>query len=535
MFTLLNPAALLALLGLLVPVAIHLWNRRPGREVAVGSLRWLAAGANRRLRNLKLEQLGLLLLRAALLAVLAVAVAGPGWRRALPAGRGQVLLSPEVLGTPALAALRPGIDSLRRRGYGLRWLAAGFPKMSGAAWRADAVGPRDSARLLRMGAGFGWARVQQAAEAFAGQPLYVLTPATLAGLQGPHPPLRAGITWQTLPGTTTATWVQEAAGRGDSIGVVIGQSTETRTSFSRKTALKPQPGQLLRAPGVQPMRLQPGPGSAQKLVALAPDTTTNSTLAVAVTPPLTVTIYAAPAYAPDARYLRAAIRAAGAGLASSPSIELATSVPTDPKAQWLFWLSDAPLPENWRTAVQRGSQVWQEAAGPGVPDEARLVPLAAAETPATIFRRGSEPAASGSQPVWVDGRGRAVLSRHSFGAGAFYQLHTRLNPAWSNLVDNATLPARLLALLHPTTFEVPQLTADNQTLAMQDQRAIDPAQLPGRQSGSAAAPGDLLKTAPTAFQVADLRPWLVLVAGLLFALERLLARRREIRSAASAL
>jgi hypothetical protein len=63
LFTLLTPSALLALLGILVPVAIHLWNRRPGREVAVGSLRWLTAGANRRLRNLKPEQLWLLLLR----------------------------------------------------------------------------------------------------------------------------------------------------------------------------------------------------------------------------------------------------------------------------------------------------------------------------------------------------------------------------------------------------------------------------------------------------------------------------------------
>ncbi|WP_141765598.1 BatA domain-containing protein, partial [Hymenobacter coccineus] len=55
MLTLTSPAALLALLGLLVPLAIYLWNRRPGPEVAVGSLRWLAAGANRRLRNLKPE------------------------------------------------------------------------------------------------------------------------------------------------------------------------------------------------------------------------------------------------------------------------------------------------------------------------------------------------------------------------------------------------------------------------------------------------------------------------------------------------
>ncbi len=119
-----NLSALLALLALLVPLAIHLWNRRPGREVAVGSLRWLAAGANRRLRNLRLEQVGLLLLRAALLAVLALAVAGLAWRQPLPASRGQVLVSPALAGTGTLAAVRPTLDSLRRRGYGppvARW------------------------------------------------------------------------------------------------------------------------------------------------------------------------------------------------------------------------------------------------------------------------------------------------------------------------------------------------------------------------------------------------------------------------------
>ena len=45
--------SLLPLLALLVPLALYLWNRRPGREVPVGSLRWLTAGANRRLRSLR--------------------------------------------------------------------------------------------------------------------------------------------------------------------------------------------------------------------------------------------------------------------------------------------------------------------------------------------------------------------------------------------------------------------------------------------------------------------------------------------------
>ncbi|WP_045688874.1 BatA domain-containing protein [Hymenobacter sp. AT01-02] len=86
-------AGVLALLGLAVPVAIYLWNRRPGRVVQVGSLRWLETGANRRLRSLKPEGLLLLLVRAAIVGLLALALAYPSWQAAAPAPRGQVLLS----------------------------------------------------------------------------------------------------------------------------------------------------------------------------------------------------------------------------------------------------------------------------------------------------------------------------------------------------------------------------------------------------------------------------------------------------------
>ena len=118
-------------------------------------------------------------------------------------------------------------------------------------------------------------------------------------------------------------------------------------------------------------------------------------------------------------------------------------------------------------------------------------------------------------------------------AGAIYQLHTRLNPAWSELGDDPTLPARLLALLQPALADdLPSAgTALDQALATHDQRALDPTQL---FSGNA-APTKTSPPAPPAFRVTDLRPWLVLAAGLLFLLERLLARRREVRILSSPL
>ena len=537
---------MLALLGLLVPVAIHLWNRRPGREVAVGSLRWLAAGANRRLRNLKPEQLWLLLLRAVLLAVLAVAVAEPVWRQAQPASRGQILLGPEVLDTPAFTALRPTIDSLRRRGYVVRWLATGFARVPGAAWRTDSAGRHQGRATLNMGtsdgaAGFQWARVQQAVGLFVGQPLLVVTGATLRDFQGAHPPLPATVTWQTLPIDTPKTWLQAAALRADSLRLLLARSTETQTIFRVVAVARPQPGAVLRVAGLAPLRFETGTtGGKPKLVDLSVDSTQTAIPTVPVrTRPLRVVIYSTPDFTPDARCLRAGLQAAATGLPVPLELHLVNTPPRpDTPPDWLFWLSDAPIPATWRGAVRQGTHVWQEATGPGTADTAQLATTVAQAAAVSVFRRG-KPAGSTipSAALWADDRGRPLLTRQAQGRGANYHLHTRLNPAWSELADDPALPARLLALLQPelTDDMPPTPTALDQQLAAHDQRALDPAQVFSRQR-TAEGPGGTVRSAgpPPTFCTIDLRPWLVLVAGLLFLFERLLARRREARALPSA-
>lgn len=523
MLALTTPSALLALLGLLVPLAIHLWNRRPGQEVAVGSLRWLTAGANRRLRNLRLEQVLLLLLRAALLAVLAVVVAGPVWRQVLPGGRGQVLVSPELAGTSALAAVRPTIDSLRRHGYALRWLSGGLPKVSAAAWRADSLGRRsDSVLTMSQSAttGFYWERIRQAADTFASQPLYVLTPATLRGAQGTHGTLPSNLTWQMLPLTTETTWLQAAHGSRDSLRLLLGYSTERQTTFRTVAVARPAAGQKLAGPALPSLRYEtPGQGQAQ--VQPLPATSADSGRAqpaVSVRPAaLRVWVYTTPAYAEDARYLRAALRAASAGLPGPLALTVASTLPNPASApDWLFWLSAAPVPAAWRGRVSLGLHLWQSAAGPGVADTTALAALALDEaTPVSIWRRAQQPASATAEPLWTDGQGRAVLTRRAQGQGAFYQFSTRLSSAWSELPDSPALPALLLSVLRPDPAG-----AELARLGAHDQRRLDPAQLPAPGAKIAGPP------APTAFWLLDLRPWLVLAAGVLLGLERWLATRR---------
>jgi hypothetical protein len=540
LFTLLTPSALLALLGLLVPVAIHLWNRRPGREVAVGSLRWLTAGANRRLRNLRPEQLPLLLLRAALLAVLAVALAGPVWRQAVPAGRGQALVSAQLVGTPAFIRLRPTLDSLRRRGYALRWLAPGFPLVPPATWRADSLasqgGDRGADEPDSATEPFTWARVRQAAEAFPGQPLYVVTTAALREFQGSHPALAGTITWHILPVAPPVAWLEAAASpRADSLRLLLGQSRATQTAFRVVSVAKPRPGAVVRVAGLKPLRyeetraggaqLRPVLGVALRAASAAAGAPPAASVVPVRSRALRVVIYAAAPYAADARALHAALRAAAIGLPVPLALTLVAAPPSATDgADWLFWLADTPLAAAWNAPVRRGLKIWQEAPAPGIADTAHLLSPVAAEPSVAVWRRsqasrGTQSPAAGSL-LWTDGLGRAVLSRQALGRGARYRLHTRLSPPWSELANSPTLPAQLLALLQPE----PEWLRTNELASgpSQDQRALDPVQLPAAR---------FLKNSaetfpPAAFHLTDLRPWLVLTAGLLFAVERLLARRR---------
>ncbi|MCI1187132.1 BatA domain-containing protein [Hymenobacter sp. DH14] len=533
MLALLNPAALLALAGLLVPVAIHLWNRRPGREVAVGSLRWLAAGANRRLRNLKPEQLWLLLLRAALLAVLAVAVAGPVWRTAQSSSRGVVLLSPEAASLPALAGLKPTIDSLRRRGYALHWLAPDFPRVPGKAWQqlkaGEAGATTDSIAALAAGQAFAWARVQQATAVFPGQPLYVVTSAALRNFGGSHALLPAAVTWQALPDTTTTSWVGAAELVGDSLQLLVGHSSETRTTYQRKKVPEAHNGQPFRVPGLATVRFQPDGKGGEYLVIVPADRTAKPIDQIGVdVVPKVIEIYASPEYAADARYLQAGLRAAGGALPIVPQLRQVKTRPDGLHADWVFWLSDEPLPPGWREDMASSKhRIWVEAAAPGRADTAHLATNEPGAAAVAVFRRGGHAAFQGGETVWADGQGRAILARQTLGRGNVYQLHTRLHPAWSTLADDPQLPARLLELLQPEPTDNfgSQQTRLAEVEAAHDRRALAPAQLPAV-SATPAVPASTLAR-PATFRQTDLRPWLVLLVGLLLLLERLLARRRE--------
>ena len=366
-----------------------------------------------------------------------------------------------------------------------------------------------------------WARIRLAADSFPGQPLYAVTPATLAALGGPHPALPASLTWQTLPARTASSWLQAAA-TADSLHLLLGHSDEKQTTFRLMRVARPQPGATLTMAGLPPLRYETTAHQA-RLQPVAADSTQPSAAVPVRTGPVRVVLYAPADAAPEARYLRAALQAAAVGLPAPLALTTTVTAPDPGSApDWLFWLGNSPPPAAWRAQVPRGLRLWQLASSPGVADTATLAtPETAAYAPIRILRRGRLSPPAGSHPRWADGRGRAVLAETRQGKGASYQLTTRLVPGWSTLAENPALPALLLDLL----ADNPQLGTDS-LLTAHDQRRLDPAQLPAHLAGRARGAVATAAAAPAAYRLTDLRPWLVLLAALLFGLERGLAQRR---------
>ena len=408
----LHPAAgRLALLGLLVPLLIYLWNRRPARVVQVGSLRWLETAANRLLRRLRPEQLGLLLLRAAVVGLLAAAVAAPRWPRPPRPVRGQVLVEPALLQSAALAAVRPVIDSLRERGYELRQLRRGFPRLPAPTWaRLDSVpGAADS--LLPAPAENLWARAQQAADSFPKRPLRVFTTARLAAFAGARPALPTRLRWQLVPTADSARWLQAAALVGaDSLRLLVGRSTEEQTGFQTITMKKPLANQIAPVAGLPALRyLATDSGAVLQSAGRE---------AVAVrAAPVRVWLRADAGHATEARYWRAAVQAASIGFAAP--LRLTSSADAAPDI--LLWLTDAPVPARQRQRVAQGMQLWRTGTGAGRAVVSQLTPPAAA--PVSLLRLDTVRTAA-AELLWTNAAGRAVLTRQAAGRGAEYRLHT---------------------------------------------------------------------------------------------------------------
>ena len=519
MLQLLSPIGLSALAALALPLAIHLW-RPPPQTVRLGSLRFLDNLPHRRLRNLRWRERALLAARLALLAALALLLAGPHWRHQPPTTPQRWALLDPAAAVSGDAAAR--LRRLRGEGYTVHRLTPGFPLVDSTA---ASTPPADLWSLLR------------AADATlpAGSTLVVFTPGRLAALHGTRPALRhCRVNWITTPdaaGTATQSWIESARmsappDQPETIRGLIGTSAAGSTRFA-EFLWPPGPG-APAGPGIElssdrsRLRLSPPVPGPWVRVEKAPGT-------------LRLVILHNADRDTDARYVEAAARAVAA-VTGQPLAITARPLDDSPDpgqpsvADWVFWLGARPVP----TVVANGVANLVSDAGsgprdiptteeglivapPGAPGAAAL---AAASVP--LWRRvpAALPLNDRIETLWTDGHGEPLLTLERVGRRHRWRFYSRFHPDWTDLPRTAALPALLGGLLFPSSA----LPAD----PVHDRRLADATQ--GSVSLSPAPESAPVPAPPAPPAGLDLHWPLWLLAAGLFAAERLLSRRATPRA-----
>src|SRR5512144_944694 len=135
MLGLLSPGWLIGLTSLSVPLALHLWSRRGGRPIRVGSIQLLLGAQPATRRHWAIQDLPLLLVRCATLASLVVALAGPYWAPdGAATGRRWALVASDLAQRGVL------VDSLTRAGLDVHLLDP--TNLWAAVREADRAAPR---------------------------------------------------------------------------------------------------------------------------------------------------------------------------------------------------------------------------------------------------------------------------------------------------------------------------------------------------------------------------------------------------------
>lgn len=426
MFQLINPISLFAAAGIIIPVLIHLWDKRKGKVRKIGSIQLLTESAHSQARRLRLTDLWLLLLRCLLIITIAFLLAQPVWLHKSEK-KGWVLIEPSSVST-IYHAFHTTIDSLLQAGFECHSFDTSFAILNINKARTDSI--KSEASLPY------WSLITLLDRKVpADLPLYLFTGRELQRFQGDRPQAALNLHWQTMATT-------------DSSDAII--------------AYEQTPGN-----GIVQVQLHSKPGSAYYTRNATNQNipVRNSTMPLMDTGTIHVLVYAD--HSTDKRYLEAALQAIETQTHLLIDIQEVTNSNEPTKGDWLFWLSEKQVP----STVQAQHQFLYAAGNvkdePGILTAANVFEQQAQVSKIIIPTRQQD-----LEPVWTDSKGRMVLGN----SNTSYYFFSRLRPGWNSLVWNESFAEALFTLLRK-----------EQNHSFNDSRAIDPSEiLPAKGAGNKA-------------------------------------------------
>ncbi|MFD2514112.1 BatA domain-containing protein [Pontibacter locisalis] len=495
----LAPYWLFAASAILIPIAIHLWNKRQGKTVKVGSLRWLEPSSSRRWSSIRLTDAWLLALRCLILILLAAALAQPVLvqQPRKPEGKKVVYLGQELLYTSALKQIKPTVDSLLKQGYSLRTYTPDFRQIPQEEWQQ--ISSRITDSTLHSSTNY-WSLLPVLAEKHkqASDSVWLFTSDQQRFFAGSRPEvLPINIRWVPITTDAQTSWLQTAVKISqDSLLLIVGNSSRNGITYSRHYISAG--AQSVRLPNNQTLQLQNLVDTLQAKIGSA------SNNVQVQTKPLQVSILADEAQQQEARFLKAAIQS----ISSYTSLPININADTT-TADWFFWLRAEEVPEQVMQQVQQGSKLWVQQQRSPRTYQTNIA--ATGETGVKVRQISAVNSLNDkTTDLWIAANSQPVLSVQPIGAGKVYTFRSGFTSTWSELGRSAQLPELLLPLLLPAPEAI-----------LFDLRALDEQQLIPTERTS------LVAKNTTNPHREPLLPWIILAAFVLFLIERVISNRRS--------
>ncbi|WP_421807555.1 BatA domain-containing protein [Flagellimonas sp.] len=213
-----NPTYLWALLGLLVPLAIHLWSKKEAKTVKIGSVQLLDESNSRQSSSIQLNEWLLLLLRMLILALIVVLMAGPQWRTKGNQQQVTYLVEPSLANEPTLTAI---LDSLQEDAS-VRLFASGFPEWDlDADYQAEQETPN-------------YWQLAQRLDSLRSDSLVVFTKALARGIKSKRPNTQKNIHWVVTEGEEILERPLIALKNTEAVQLVSISSNSMRTRINKE-------------------------------------------------------------------------------------------------------------------------------------------------------------------------------------------------------------------------------------------------------------------------------------------------------------
>ncbi|EZH72245.1 hypothetical protein ATO12_25255 [Aquimarina atlantica] len=215
----LNPTYLWALLGGIVPIAIHLWSKKEGKTIKIGSIQLLDESDSKQTSSIQINELWLLLLRLLLISTLVMIIAEPQVKGKVTAVPITYIVEPSLLEYEEVNAI---LDTIETEAP-IRLLQAGFPEYQNESTYEETptVTP-------------GYWQLVKEMETLETDSIVVITNGFISGIKGKRPKLHKNISWVILdPGKPTKNMLS-AIKKEDAIQLLSVSGDDQHLSFEKE-------------------------------------------------------------------------------------------------------------------------------------------------------------------------------------------------------------------------------------------------------------------------------------------------------------